>query len=177
MSGLDLLISQNALWYMLLVAVLTGALFGVLCDGLFIIRLFFREPYATGTPRRSVGYAVFRGVCDFLAVISATVLLLLLCYYTSDGQLRAPAVIGMIVGLWAYRKTVSRLVRKLLTAFLNAICRCLRYLWRKTFGRLIDTVVQMVVRRHRNTVTERRVQALTADAAHGFGIRDDSKQG
>ena len=171
MSGLDLLISQSALWYMLLVAVLIGALLGVLCDGLFIIRLFLRDPEAVGTPRHSVAYAILRGFCDALAAILATVLLLLLCYYTSDGQLRAPAVFGMIAGFWAYHKTVSRLARRLLTIIFNRVMRLLHFVWAHTVGHLARVLRMAVIARHRNTVTDRYVRRMTEDAASGFGVK------
>lgn len=172
MSGLDLLVPQSALWYMLLVAVLTGAFLGVLCDGLFIIRLALRDPEASCTCRRSVGHAILRGVCDFISVLLTTVLLLLLCYYTSDGQLRAPAVFGMVAGFWGYRKTVSRWLRRLLTAVFSVVCRFLRFLWDKTLGRLARAVRDVTVSRYRRAVTERHIRMLTADASRGFGIRD-----
>ena len=171
MSGLDLLIPQSALWYMLLVAVLIGALLGVLCDGLFVIRLLLLDPEACGAPRRSVAYAILRGVCDCLSAILATVLLMLLCYYTSDGQLRAPAILGMIVGFWAYRKTVSRLIRRLLTAVIGWLQRGLRSVWTHTLGRLVRAVYTVVTRccretaeRHRARKEEKKKQKDADDA-------------
>ncbi len=175
MSGLDLLISQGALWYMLLVAVLIGVFLGVLCDGLFIIRLALHEPLAMGERRKSAGYAILRGVFDFISVLSATVLLMLLCYYTSDGQLRAPAVFGMTAGFWGYHKTVSRLVRRLMTAVMGALWRFLRFLWSCTVGRLLRATAGAVVGRHRDVMTARRIRALTEKASQGFGVYEENK--
>ena len=176
MSGLDLLVSQSALWYMLLVAVLIGACLGVFCDGLFIIRLTLHDPMACGVCRQSVGHAILRGVCDCISALTAAVILLLLCYYTSDGQLRAPAVLGMIAGFWVYRKTVSRWLRLLLTAVFRAIQRLLHFLWDKTLGRLARAVKDVTVSRHRRAATERQIRILTAEASRGFDMRDEQKR-
>ena len=176
MSGLDLLVSQSALWYMLLVAVLIGAFLGVFCDGLFIIRLTLHDPEACGESRRSVGHAILRGSCDFISALVATVLLLLLCYYTSDGQLRALAILGMIAGFWIYRKTVSRWLRRLLVVVFRTIQRLLRFLWDKTLGRLARAVKDATVSRVRRAVTERQIRIWTAEASRGFDMRDEQKR-
>ena len=176
MSGLDLLVSQSALWYMLLVAVLIGACLGVFCDGLFIIRLTLYDPAASGESRRSVGHAILRGTCDFASALVAAVLLLLLCYYTSDGQLRAPAIFGMIAGFWIYRKTVSRWLRRLLTAVFRAIQRLLCFLWDKTLGRLARAVKNATVSRIRRTATERQIRILTAEASRGFDMQEEQNR-
>ena len=173
MSGLDLLVSQSALWYMLLVAVLIGACLGVFCDGLFIIRLTLHDPEACGESRRSAKCAILRGACDLISALVAAVLLLLLCYYTSDGQLRAPAIFGMIAGFWIYRKTVSRWLRRLLVAVFCTIQRLLRFLWDKTLGRLARAVKDATVSRVRRATTERQIRILTDEASHGFGMRDE----
>lgn len=176
MSGLDLLIPQSALWYMLLVAVLIGAVLGVFCDGLFIIRLLLRDPEATGDSRRSVIHAILRGLFDALSVMLATILLMLLCYYTSDGQLRSPAVFGMALGFFCYRKTVSRIVRRIMIAVVGTICHALRFLWVRTVGQLIGVACRAIALRHRIAVTERHTQKLREDAAYGFGIADQKMQ-
>lgn len=176
MSGLDLLVSQSALWYMLLVAVLIGACLGVFCDGLFIIRLTLHDPMACGDRRHSVGHAILRGACDFASALVATVLLLLLCYYTSDGQLRAPAIFGMIAGFWIYRKTVSHWLRRLLVAVFRVIQKILRFLWDKTLGRLARAVKDAALSRIRRSATERQIRILTDEASRGFGMRDEQKR-
>ncbi len=205
-SGLDLLIPQSALWYMLLVATVSGVLLGVLCDGLFILRLLLRDPRASSamgkapphvqtnaaevplspdtadapsaqthqSPRlRAWGYAVLQGFCDLVSVLTATVILMLLCYYTSDGQLRAPAVFGMIAGFWGYHKTVSRLFRRLTATLLEWIFQALRFLWSHTFGRLLGYLFGAAVGRVRRVATTRRIARLTHEAAQGFGISEN----
>ena len=176
MSGLDLLVSQSALWYMLLVAVLIGSCLGVFCDGLFIIRLTLHDPEARGESRRSAGYAILRGACDFVAALIAAVLLLLLCYYTSDGQLRAPAIFGMIAGFWIYRKTVSHWLRRLFVAVFRVIQKILRFLWDKTLGRLAHAAKDAALSRIRRSSTERQIRILTDEASRGFGMRDEQKR-
>ncbi len=187
MSGLDLLLSQRTLWHMLLVATVAGILLGVLCDGLFILRLLVRDPRSTqlvppskSTPAgpvfgqlRRCAYAALRFLCDFLAVVFATVVLMLLCYYTSDGQLRAPAIFGMSAGFLGYHYTVSRGIRRLLTVLSQAILRCLRFLWMHTLGRLWLLARNAVLRRIRNALTARRIARLARDATGGFDIHDE----
>ena len=161
---------------MLLVAVLTGAFLGVFCDGLFIIRLTLQDPEATGDSRRSLIHMILRGFFDAISMLLAAVLLMLLCYYTSDGQLRSPAVFGMVLGFFCYRKTVSRIVRRMMIAVVGTICRAFRFLWARTVGRLIRVVCRTVVIRHRTAVTERYARELTEDAACGFGVADQKMQ-
>ncbi len=197
MSGLDLLLSQSSLWYMLLVAIVAGVILGVLCDGLFILRILCRDPRARATSSptkedeatvspvdptaplsrrarvRHGAYATLRGFCDFLSVLFATVVLMLLCYYTSDGQLRAPAIFGMSAGFVGYHKTVSRLVRRLLAWLCDQTFRCFRFLWVHTIGRLLHSLFCTIKRRLRNAVTTRRINRLTRNAARGFGISDE----
>ncbi len=169
---------------MLLVAVFAGALLGVMCDGLFILRLLLHDPRAVSksdevpravSDRSAVAwmYTGLRGFCDFLAVLFATVILILLCYYTSDGQLRAPAIFGMIAGFWGYHKTVSRWIRRLLSFVLVLLRRILCFLWSHTLGRMLGACSRAVVRRYRDAATARRLDALTRSAAQGFGLTDE----
>ncbi len=186
MSGIDLLIPQSALWYMLVVAVLTGAGLGVLCDGLFILRVLCRDPRAASTNSeqtqapaicgrvRTVAYVVLRTLCDLIFVLTATIILLLLCYYTSDGQLRAPAVVGLTLGFWIYRKTVSRFLRKLWIHILSLIFHALHLLWSHTLGRILTVALSALMRHLRAFATERRIRKLRRDAARGFGISEDA---
>ncbi len=186
MSGPDLLIPQSALWYMLFVAVLTGIALGVFCDGLFILRLLSGDPTTIATRRRMadasdappdgrrrVLYAILGGWCDLMLALTAAVTLIVLCYYTSDGQFRAPAIIGMIAGFWGYHKTVSRLVRRAAAAVLGVARRVLCTLWAHTFGRLWAAASRAVTRRVRTSLTERRIARLTDRAADGFGLSDE----
>ncbi len=189
MSGLDLLTPQSALWYMLFVAVLTGAFLGVLCDGLFILRLLSGDPTAADTispgsteasaspvdssRKRRWIYAVLRGLCDFLLTFSAAVTLMLLCYYTSDGQLRAPAVFGIIVGFGVYHKTVSRLLRRVMIALIGWIGRVLHAIWTHTLGRVLGALIHLITARARNITTARRIDRLTEEAARGFDISEE----
>ncbi len=188
MSGLDLLIPQSALWYMLLVAVLAGACLGVICDGLFILRLIFRDPEIKKTPAsvsmpdcrparrlRVVLHAVLRGFCDAVLVLTGFVILMLLCYYTSDGQLRAPAIFGMSAGFWGYHKTVSRLVRRFMALCLGGMERFLCFVWSHTLGHVLHAWIRTWTAYRRNAATERRIRELTRDAAHGFGLADEEK--
>ncbi len=175
---------------MLLVAMVAGVVLGVLCDGLFILRLLLRDPRAMSqsverSPTHTrhpfepnavgqhVVYAILQGFCDLTAVVLATVILMLLCYYTSDGQLRAPAIFGMMGGFWVYHKTVSRLVRRLVAILIGFLFRCLRRVWTYTLGCLLSYLMRTVTQYARNAATTRRLDRLTHEAAHGFGITDD----
>ncbi len=172
---------------MLLVAVIAGIFLGVLCDGLFILRLIFRDPRACSSCRRqgapavqsdrrvsTGGYIILRGFCDFLSVFLAVVILMLLCYYTSDGQLRAPAIFGMIAGFWGYHITVSRLMRRLSAILLDVVWRALRFVWSHTVGGAMHAIASTLRKQYRNVVTVRRIDKLTQASADGFGIMKNS---
>lgn len=171
MSGLDLYQTQRALALLFVYATAVGFCLGGVYDALRILRLLCGYP--TGQGRRSVLSAVCLFAEDVLFMLIAAVALILLCYYGNDGQIRAPAVIGVVCGFFVYRQTVGRLVmavaerltrliRKVLAYILHLLVMPIRWFWRMTAGRLMAT--------HRERMTQKRIRALTESAAHGFDL-------
>ncbi len=191
MSGLDLYLSQRTLALMFVYAVLTGFCLGPVYDGLRILRMALGDPTATqGFPRRRGStpstcepkrrpplLTVLLFVEDLVFMLIASVALILLTYYTNDGQLRAPAPVGMACGFFVYIHTVSRLLVRLAELVLGLIRRMgviclhllaipLKGLWTVTVGRILAN------RRERQT--QRSIQSLTESAAQGFGILEEN---
>ncbi len=186
MSGLDLYLPAWVPVAMLLSAALCGLALGALFDTLYLLRFVFRSRSGCGegcaARKGSVGRAIFLFVSDLLFALVSAVALLLLCYYTSDGRLRSPTVIGSIIGFLLWRKTVGRLWRYLGEHFIclaermilallrwlvtpvSIALRCLRALlaclWEHT-GAKLGRAVQ-------DRYTERRIHHLETEAALGF---------
>ncbi len=230
MSGQDLLLNQQTLVRLLLVACLTGIALGILYDALCLLRLLLCDPNLIGQPhpRRSDTHAgkgaapipntssdteidaenhtdnmpetgqktyfpqaVFRFLADFVFALVASLTLILLNYYQSDGQLRAPAIFGMAGGFFLYRKTVSRLVLRVcrtlcallwsgIRIILGGIAFVLKIpltalfrLFSRLFVRLWQCTGDRLVRRHRARRMTRRFAALITEASGGFHIRPD----
>ena len=129
MSGLDLLLSQRHLVTMLLYAGAVGFGLGLVYDLLGILRLVLlggQEP--TAVAWRRVGICL-RFVGDFLFVMITALAMILLSYYTNDGRLRAPAVLGAAAGLLVWRRTLGRVLLWLRDRLLARIMRlCARIL-------------------------------------------------
>ena len=131
MSGLDLYQTQGALLAMLAWSSATGFCLGVVYDLLRVLRIFL------GLDQKQGNTPLFRVVFfveDVLMAVTATVALILLCYYTNDGLLRAPAVWGMAGGFFVYMQTVGRLtvrIERALSRLLGSLLRpVLRWLCR-----------------------------------------------
>lgn len=189
MSGLDLYLSQRTLALMFVYAAVTGFGLGALYDALRILRMPFGEVYVR--PGRDIPSAapngqgrgasflisVLRFFCDLLFMLAAAVALILLCYYTNDGQLRAPAPVGMACGFFVYRHTLSpwvlrltaillRQIRRGMVALLRLAVLPLRWLWRVTMGRMTSSIRN--ARREKQTL--RRIRDLTDSAERGFDL-------
>ena len=157
MSGLDLYQTQSALWLVLVWGIATGFCLGGFCDLLRALRIL------TGLQREKGSTPLLRVVLffgDLLLALTASVAWILLCYYTNDGQPRAPAVWGMAGGFFVYvqtlgrltlkvEKVLSRLLRRLISFVLIPLSRpLLRGLhtlqkgahaaWSASFGKALD---------------------------------------
>ncbi|MBR6782260.1 MAG: spore cortex biosynthesis protein YabQ [Clostridia bacterium] len=142
---------------MLAWAFVTGACLGVLYDLLRALRMAVGLDPRQGS---TVLYRVVLFVEDVFFAVTATVALILLCYYTNDGLLRGPAVWGMAGGFFVYvqtvgrltvriEKTIFRLLRRLVSLVLSPLRRPamwvfltirkgVRSAWRALFGRALD---------------------------------------
>ncbi len=181
MSGLDLYLSQRTLALMFVYAALTGFGLGVVYDGLRVLRMALgdtRAP-ASGQGRRRWPLAVLLFAEDMLFMLTASLALILLCYYANDGQLRAPAPVGMACGFFVYMQTVSRLVVRLTEAVLRLVrrvlLRCLRLLAIPIRGLWSLTVGRMMAAR-RESATDKGIRALTESALRGFDILGEDRE-
>ena len=131
MSGLDLYQTQGEMLWMLVWAFVTGIGVGVIYDLLRALRILTGLDQKQGN---TLLYSVSLFVEDFLLAVMATIALILLCYYTNDGLLRAPAVWGMAGGFFVYVQTVGRLtvrIERALSRLLGSLLRpVLRWLCR-----------------------------------------------
>ena len=75
---------------------------------------------------RPLGLRVLAFVTDLIFALTVSLTLILLLYYTSDGQFRAPAPIGMACGFFVYVHTLGRI----LLHVGDALARCIRHLVR-----------------------------------------------
>lgn len=180
MSGLDLYLSQKTLALLFVYAAVVGFGLGAVYDGLRILRMALGSPEGERSVsrqgRRPPLMAVFLFLEDVLFALTAFVALILLCYYANDGQLRAPAVVGLAGGFFVYLHTLSRPILRLaelILGLLRGFCKvCLRLLaiplrglWSLTVGRLMNA--------RREKRTEKKLQDLTEAASRGFGILGD----
>lgn len=188
MSGLDLYLSQRVLAMMLVYAALVGFCLGGVRDALGLLRAFFYpiKPEKGSGKRCSFGITVLLFWEDTVFMLLTAVALILLGYYTNDGQLRAPAFLGLAGGFFVYRHTLGRWSRRimpLLAAWIRkaigfsirlllrparvlvkALLSLFHTLWRSTAGKLL---LQQRVK-----ATARRSAALTESARQGFGIME-----
>ena len=177
MSGLDLYLSQKTLALLFVYASLAGFCLGGVYDLFRVLRMLFGDTGAysatKGQGRRPLPLAVLLFGTDLLFMLTATVTLILLCYYINDGQLRAPAVIGMACGFFVYVHTLGRLVmalsrrivhgiRRLLMLLIRLLIIPLKGLWSLTGKRIMVS--------YRERMTEKRIRELTKAAERGFDL-------
>ena len=179
---------------MLLYGALTGLGLGAVYDVLRILRILCgdrvkgRKAEQGSKPTRPWLLSVLLFWEDVIFCLIAVAALILLCYYTNDGQLRAPAAVGMAGGFFVYLQTVGRmtvrlaeglamLLRRFLGICLGVLLLPLKglwhlatFLWSLTLGRMLHE--------RREHVTEREIRALIEAAARGFDViwPDDEKE-
>ena len=214
MSGLDLYLSQRVFLAMLAVSAAAGVGLGLVYDLLVFLRLLLRiptprrvaEPPETGEaaadgsqealedcPKEADGKATkscppspgFWG--DLLFSLLTAVTLILLAYYTNDGVLRAPAVVGLSVGFGVWYRTVGRLLRRAaihLSRFFRRLAwrllcilwwpfrrisglvwRGMRWTWRKTAGKCLFSLRSRAAERRLRLVAEAETNAEGTNSA------------
>lgn len=190
MSGLDLYLSQRVLAMMLVYAALAGFCLGGVYD-FFALTTALLLPARTGEGKHESGKRFCLMAEQFLTfwqdlifLLLTAVTFILLCYYTNDGQLRAPAIPGMAGGFFVYRHTVGlftkRLIPRLATGIKQVLVRTVilvfcpvrflatvlyalvRVLWRVTGGKLIEA--------SREKYTQKHIRSLTEAASRGFDV-------
>lgn len=157
MSGLDLYQTQGELLSMLAWAAVTGFCLGGLYDLLRALRILSGLESGEG---RILLYRAVLFFTDLWLVLTASVSLILLCYYTNDGLFRSPILWGMVGGFLLYTHTVGRLtakaeralfrwIKRRITAMLTPIRRVLsrvtaearrllKKLWVSLFGKAME---------------------------------------
>ena len=157
MSGLDLYQTQSELLSMLARAAVTGFCLGGLYDLLRALRILSGLESGEG---RILLYRAVLFFTDLWLVLTASVSLILLCYYTNDGLFRSPILWGMVGGFLLYTHTVGRLtakaeralfrlIKRRITAMLTPIRRVLsrvtaearrlsKKLWVSLFGKAME---------------------------------------
>ncbi len=121
-------IEPRILLKLLLLCVCLGAVVGSFCD---IFRVFF-----SFFKKKGVKWGVARFFCDLTAVLTATLGVIALCYYFNNGTLRGFCFIGVAIGFFAYRYTLSfpfRLLLKLIFRMLFIILRIILLPFAKIF--------------------------------------------
>ncbi len=204
MSGLDLYLDQRVLFRMLLVALTLGAALGLLFDLFEVCRTLLLGPVAAMRQEANAGrvasrkyqrilHALLRFLGDGLFALISAIACLLLCYYTSDGQVRSPAVMGTVGGFVLYRYTLRRLLIPLTDAVVRLLRAAmyrllvwslvaLRFLWTRLLWRCLlrpPLLLMQWLWRHtgyrilmhtRKRRTDRVLRLLVEDAAHGFEL-------
>ena len=177
MSGADLYLAQSTLVRLLVYATAIGMGLGLVYDGLHILRMALGEPL-TGQGRRPIPLAFLLFAEDIVFLLIAGVSLILLCYYANDGQLRAPAGLGMAGGFWIYRRTLSRPVLRVADRLLKG----LRWMTRSLLGlvfRPLRRLYAVTIARGAYSLRERRTRArldqLTRAATRGFDLLESAE--
>ena len=187
-------ISQTLLGMTFVIAVLAGIAVGVVYDALRITRVLLAHLTGNGTAsRRMVKVVCFAE--DILFTLAATLVLILLVYYTGDGQLRALAPMGLSCGFFVWYVTVGKLVMRASDVIAVAIAKAVRLIVRYTLlavslpFRLLGRVFMHIVgyrlmawterrdERRRVRYTEREAENLYRLAQNGFQNTQESKKG
>ena len=181
MSGLDLYQSQGALALLFVYAAAAGFFLGGWYTLLRLLRvLSFGKSIMGKQGSKPKLFAVTLFLGDMIFAVTAALTLILLLYYRNDGQLRAPAVLGMACGFFAFKETLGRMVEKLekpLSRLVKRVvrlalspllwtgritARAARFLWRITVGKTLS--------QSRERQTERVIEDLRQAANRGFDL-------
>lgn len=188
MSGLDLYLSQRVLAMMLVYAALAGFCLGGVRDLLGLLTALLlplkAEKETCGGEKgfhfSTKAFLTFWQDLLFLLLVAVT--FILLCYYTNDGQIRAPAISGMAGGFFVYCHTVGLLTKhwilRLAAGIKHGLIRTVilifypirflmtvlyalgKILWQVTGGKLV------ALSREKNT--QKRIKSMTEAASRGF---------
>ncbi len=134
MSGLDLYTTQRTLALMFVYAAIAGLLLGGVYDILRILRVLLGFPSKEAGSTPSIGWRLLLFIEDVLFMLVTFVTFVLLCYYTNDGQLRAPAFVGVACGFFVYRYTIGAVTRRLTRPFSRLV---------RSFVRLMLTPIRV----------------------------------
>lgn len=202
-------ISQRLLGMLFVWAVALGFMLGVVYDVLRITHILCGVHYvkrfsqderqvadmdlmsvALRRPRKRVLHTM-RSVLifteDLLFGLVCGVSLVILLYYTNDGQLRALALFGMACGFFVYHQTLGRLIMLFSEVIVLAVRRFVRWTLRlvlmpiqwlalllyRIIGRRVAQLVKRIRYARRVRYTDKVVDARVRLASQGFGLLDD----
>ena len=187
-------ISQTLLGMSFVIAVLAGVVVGMVYDALRISRVLLAHLTGNGTfSRRMVGIVCFAE--DILFALAASLVLILLVYYTGDGQLRALAPMGLICGFFFWYVTVGKLVMHASDFIAAAIAMAVRWIVKFTLlavslpfrllgrafmcmiGYRVTAWVARQNEKRRIRYTEHRAEHLRQMAQTGFQNTQENKKG
>ena len=181
-------ISQSLLGLMYVWAMLSGVAWGVSYDVLRLSRVVLglsgRMPRGARWKRTCRQAVLFSQ--DVLFGLIGGVTLILLLYYTNNGQFRGLAVIGMISGFFVYHHTLGRLIRlctdwmvawikRLIRWIGKCLCWPFRFLYRvycRTVGKRLADACEKRCRKRDEARTRRLSEEYVQQASHGFGLGD-----
>ena len=203
-------ISQRLLGMLFVWAVLLGFALGGVYDVLRITRILCGVHYA-GRPLQSASGAVDASLApsspptfrrrlsrilrtllifaeDLLFGVVCGISLIILLYYTNDGQFRALSVCGMACGFFVYYHTLGRLVmlfsevivyalRRLVLWIVHLTLLPFRWLTRllcRTVGRRITRLAKRIRHKHNVRYTNKTVDECVQLASRGFGLLADA---
>lgn len=162
-------LSQTALAVMLLYAAPIG---------IFLSIIYRLTDFGRPTRGNAV-IVVLQNLKDFLFVVVAAVLTVLLVYYANDGQFRYMAPVGVLGGYFFGIKLLSGAVLKVRTVIFTIIgwtvgvmLAPLSLIWRVTFGKGVDRAR----RRAMVQKTEKRASWWMAQASSGFENYTEAKE-
>lgn len=161
-------LSQTALAVMLVYAVPIGVILNV---------AYRLTELDQARPRHAV-IMVLQNVKDFLFMIVAAVLVVLLVYYVNDGQLRYVALAGVPIGFGLSERILARPLRIAARSVRRLACRLIGLLSRPAVWLCFQTLgkgAQRVQSRAMVQKTEKRASWWTAQAACGFENDTEAK--
>ncbi len=166
-------LSQTALAVMLLCAAPIGILLSIL----------YRLTDFSQSSRDNAIIVVLQNLKDFLFMVAAAVLTVLLVYYANDGQFRYVAPLGVLGGYVFTDKLLSGVILKIRCVVcrilyisvkwtLGLILAPVMMVWRLTFGKRVEKVKSRAIIRK----TENRALWWTAQASSGFENYTEAKE-
>lgn len=146
-------LSQSALAMLLLVGLPVGA----------AISLAYALTCPSGQSN-SLATRVFIHVKDFVFVVLAGLLAVLLVYYVNHGEFRYPVLFGMLGGYVLTHAMLARLVCRVRDAVLRVLAAPIVWIWSFTLGRLFARVRMA----GQIKLTEKKACELEMLASNGF---------
>ena len=193
--------SEGKALALLLYALITGALLGVLWDIFRIMRiaaygrkerpkrLFIRLPAEEAEVTRILNVDTSKKasflsslcvfVSDFGFCVFSAICVILLIFQLNDGEFRGFALLGAFLGFTAYYFTLGRLTVIFSDVIIKAIKKVVLFILSVTvlpIGRLLTGILRAIksriVSKHRKRKTKRYISDALANASKAFGISD-----